>query len=74
MPLLTVDNTLHEIEDAAALLRYLTACASASAEHPDPAVLSGMSDVCQRLEVLARSTRRALSFDALETEIRIRNE
>ena len=71
MTLPTADNMLHEIEDAAALLRYLTACAAASAEHPDPAVLSGMSDLCRHLEMLARSTRRALSFDALETEIRV---
>lgn len=66
---LTAEDTLHQLEDGAALLRYLAALAAASPEQPDPAVLSGISDLCHHLESLARATRQALSIHALATAV-----
>jgi len=62
---LSVEESLRRAEDRAALLRYTLDLAAASQEHPEPAVLSGLADLCGDLEDTVRAVREVLEAEAL---------
>jgi hypothetical protein len=69
---LLVEEGLRRAEYRAALLRYTLDLAAASAEMPDPTVLSGLADLCGDLEDTVRAIRDVLDAEALGVELRHR--
>ena len=61
----SIEEALRAIEAQAAMLRYLTDIASASAETLDPLALGGISETCEDIEETTRAIRVALSVEAL---------
>jgi hypothetical protein len=66
---LSVEEGLRRAEDRAALLRYTLDLAAASAEVPEPPVLSGLADLCGDLEDVVRQVRQAIDADVLGREL-----
>jgi hypothetical protein len=67
---LSVEEGLRRAEDRAALLRYTLDLAAASAEVPEPPVLSGLADLCEDVEATVRAVREVLEAEAVGVELR----
>lgn len=67
-----IEECLRELTGKAALLRYMALAASINPDPPDGAVLAGLSDVCEEIEVLAGAVKDALDADALCIEVKRR--
>ena len=65
----SVEEGLRRAEDRAALLRYALDLAAASAEVPEPPVLSGLADLYGDLEDTVRAVREVLEAEALGVEL-----
>lgn len=68
----SIEESLTDIEEKAALLRYLASGASMNIEPPNQTVLGGIESLCSEIAGLANGVRRALSADALMTTTRPR--
>jgi hypothetical protein len=66
---LSVEESLRRAEDRAALLRYTLDLAAASAEVPEPPVLSGLADLCGDLEDIVRHVRQAIDVAAFGQDL-----
>jgi hypothetical protein len=67
---LTLEEALRQLEDRAALLRYLAASAAINPEPPDRAVFAGMGELSADIERMARCARKALDADTLCAELK----
>jgi hypothetical protein len=67
-----VEEALREVEDRAAMLRFLadSAAVAKTGIVPEPQMFSGIADTCAEIERLARTTRRSLNVEALGTELK----
>jgi hypothetical protein len=66
---LSLEEGLRRAEDRAALLRYTLDLAAASAEVPEPPVLSGLADLCGDLEDTVRQVGQAIDAEALGQDL-----
>lgn len=69
MTTLSVEEALQVVEEKAAMLGYLARTAATTPETMERAALNGVSEVCADMERLTRRSRRALSVEALSTEL-----
>jgi hypothetical protein len=67
---MTLEEALREIQNRAAILRYLASSAIINPETPDPQVLAGIGDVCSDIEGLAASAKDRLGVSVLDIELR----
>jgi hypothetical protein len=72
MPNLTVEEALRQIEDRAAMLRFLADSIRRVDVLPEPAFFSGLADALGEMETIARTARRSLDVQALDTQLKRR--
>ena len=67
---MNVEETLREIREKSALLRYLTSSVATNPEVPDRDVLAGLAGLCEDIEERARGIFRTVRVDVLSAEIK----
>jgi hypothetical protein len=66
---LTVEESLRQIEDWAAMLRYMADSVALNPALPDESVMNGVGDVCGQIQQTAQRLRGSLKPDALCADV-----